>query len=81
MAKMTAHRAFKIWCAHREKTMGEVAVKIGFNFGHLSAVLRGISPYSDDMRKALKRETGIDLGGDEASWREVVANLAKQEVA
>jgi hypothetical protein len=81
MSKMTAQRAVKIWCAHREKTLGELAVRIGYNIGHLSCVLRGLSPYSEDLRKSLKQATGVDLAADEASWREVVANLAKQEVA
>lgn len=78
---MTAQRAVKIWCAHRDKTLGELAVRMGISIGHLSAVLRGISPHSADVREALKRQTGIDLEGDEASWREIVASLAKQEVA
>jgi hypothetical protein len=81
MAKMTVAKAVRIWCAYREQTMGELAVRIGFDSGYFSKALRGLVPYSDDLRKALQRETGIDLAADEGSWRSVVSTVAQQEVA
>jgi antitoxin component HigA of HigAB toxin-antitoxin module len=61
---MTAQKAIRIWLANQGEngqTQRWLAEKIAVSTSTLSRVLSGKQPITDELVKALERETNIDL--------------------
>lgn len=66
MTKNTTKIAVRLWLTEREKTQGWLAEKVGISAAHLSDVLNGAERPSAEVRKAIKRITGVDVMPTEA---------------
>lgn len=66
MPKLNARQAVKVWLAQHDKTQDWLALECGVSQAYLSRVLSGYRPPSDDLIKAVRRKTGLDLRDFEA---------------
>lgn len=62
MPKQSAlKRTVRVWLAEHDKTQDWLAFKLEISNSHLSLILSGYRPLTDELANDLERLTGIDL--------------------